>query len=84
MASNVGNVVVTVKLDDSLRERIIGTLEKARLEHFADGHEGIMACNGISSWHGPCECGADELNAEIDALIVDLKKEPKPNDLEYL
>ena len=84
MASSIGNVVVTVKLDDSLRERVIVLLEKCKQEHYADGHEGLMACDAIQSWHGPCDCGADELNAEIDAMIAELKKEPKPSQVEYL
>ena len=94
MASNVGNVIVTVKLDDSLRERAIVLLEKCKQEHYSE-RSGLTSCPGNSyeqvdeRWQyvdrpEKCDCGASALNAEIDAMIAELKKEPKPSQVEYL
>lgn len=94
MATNVGNVVVTVKLDDSLRERLIVLLEKCKQDHYSE-RSGLSSCPGNSyeqvsgNWEyvdrpEKCECGASDLNAEIDAMIAELKKEPKPPQVEYL
>lgn len=92
--ASIGNVVVTVTLDDSLRERVIVLLEKCKQDHYSE-RSGLSSCPGNSyeqvdgKWQNVdrpelCECGASALNSEIDAMIVELKKEPKSNQVEYL
>lgn len=87
MAANVGTVVVTVQLDDPLRARIVNTLERAKHEHYSE-RSGLQSCpaNSYEQVEGQwqyvdrperCDCGASELNAEIDALIAELKQPPK-------
>ena len=80
MASNVGNVVVTVKLDDSLRHRVIVLLEKCKQDHYNE-RSGLSSCPAPQ---GTCDCGADVLNSEIDAMIAELRKVPKSSGIEYL
>jgi hypothetical protein len=71
MATNAGNVTITVTLDDSLRARVINLLERAKHEHYGE-------CPAESKTLPlPCECGAKELNAEIDAMIAELTATPK-------
>ena len=84
MASNVGNVVVTVTLDDSLRARVISVLERAKHDHYSEP-EGLMSCPATTGCRPgprdndrPCDCGADDINAEIDKLIAELQKPPTP------
>lgn len=91
MASNVGNAVVTVTLDDSIRQRIISVLERAKHEHHSE-RDGLMSCpaNSYEQVEGQwkyvdrpelCDCGASEINTAIDAMIAELRKPPKQRDL---
>lgn len=63
-------------------ERIIATLERAKHEHYSEP-EGLSSCE-IFVWdcvqrktvpNGQCTCGAAEINAEIDALIAEIRQE---------
>ena len=85
MATNAGKVVVTVSLDDSLRQRVIDLLTRAKHDHYSEP-EGLNSCPATTGCHPgprdndrPCDCGADEINAEIDAMISELRKPPKTN-----
>lgn len=56
-------------------ERIIATLERAKHEHYSEP-EGLKDCDSLlpnGPW--PCDCGADKINAEIDALIAEIRQE---------
>lgn len=55
-------------------EEIIRVLERAKHEHYTEP-EGLVSCmyNPVYSPDRKCDCGADEINAEIDALILKLK-----------
>lgn len=56
--------------------RIIDVLERARHEHYDGGYEGLAACDAGRTPPIPdaiCDCGADEINLEIDKLINELR-----------
>jgi len=52
--------------------RIIDVLTRAKHEHYSE-YEGLHSCWTFAG--GKCDCGADEINAEIDALILGLQQE---------
>ena len=62
-------------------ERIISVLEKAKHDHYCEP-EGIMSCPAATGrcpsprdTDKPCDCGADEINSEIDAMIKEIRQE---------
>ena len=54
-------------MDEALQHDLIKLLERCKREHYTDGRSGLRDCD--SYYDHPCDCGADELNAEIDAMI---------------
>ena len=52
--------------------KIIDVLTRAKHEHYSE-YEGLHSCWSFGG--GKCDCGAEEINAEIDALIVELQQE---------
>ena len=52
--------------------KIIDVLTRSKHEHYSE-YEGLHSCWALAG--GKCDCGADEINAEIDALIVELQQE---------
>lgn len=55
--------------------KVINLLNKAKMDHYWEP-EGIRSCPKASCLERTrelgCDCGADELNAEIDAAIAEL------------
>jgi hypothetical protein len=51
---------------------IIDVLIRAKHEHYSEP-EGLISCWSFGG--GECDCGADKINAEIDALILELQQE---------
>ena len=51
---------------------IIDVLDRAKQEHYSE-YEGLHSCWTFTG--GECDCGADEINAEIDELILELQQE---------
>ena len=51
---------------------IIDVLDRAKQEHYSE-YEGLHSCWTFTG--AECDCGADKINAEIDALILELKRE---------
>ncbi len=55
-------------------KRIIDVLKRAKHEHYWE-REGLNSCPATSHVPGPCDCGAAEINSEIDELILVLTAE---------
>jgi len=55
-------------------QQMINILERAKHEHYSEP-EGLQSCEAanVLSPIGPCTCGADETNAEIDSVITELQ-----------
>jgi len=53
-------------------QKIIDVLNRAKHEHYSE-YEGLHSCWSFGG--GKCDRGADEINAEIDALILELQQE---------
>ena len=72
-AIGVGAMVIgNGTFDDALRSDLIKLLNELRIDHYSDFNEGRLDCG---SYHGlTCDCGADEHNAKIDAMIKRLTR----------
>ena len=61
-------------------QKIIDLLEKAKHPHYTEP-EGLWSCPALwTPYPQPCDCGADEINAEIDTMIVALEAYKKLPD----
>ena len=75
LAIGVGVTVIGYgTFDDVLRRDLIELLEACKRDHYTD-YAGVNDCdydwtNGKSA----CTCGASELNAKIDAMILKLTR----------
>ena len=67
VAIGAGAMVISGSIDETLRRDLIELLEECKQDHYSDGNEGWQDCQ--SYYDNPCDCGADELNAKIDAMI---------------
>lgn len=53
-------------------QEMIEALEISKHDHYTE-REGLMTCPaGYTQNPGKCDCGADEANARIDAVIAEL------------
>lgn len=71
-------------------QEIIDLLERAKHEHYIDRSEGIFDCSarsyGKPDDDSKCDCGAAEINAELDAMIGRLREQhgipgPEPSPI---
>lgn len=55
-------------------QELIDLLNRVKHEHYNEP-EGLISCPAanVAMPPGPCDCGAAEINAEIDAMIARLK-----------
>ena len=72
VAIGAGAMVISGSIDEALRHDLIELLEACKREH-KEFIPGRWSC-GIYYYSRSCDCGADELNAKIDAMIVRLTR----------
>lgn len=61
----------TVVLEPADVDRFIRVLEVVKHDHYRSVED---ACPAEYTTPGPCDCGADKVNAKIDGLIDELKR----------
>lgn len=59
-------------MSDELIVELMELLKDIRPEHYSEP-EGLSSCDALRSDNRlPCDCGADEINAKIDAMLAKL------------